>query len=155
MPIRLFDAPAGAGKTRALTRKADVLAKARKKVLIIQPTKLLIMRTTIDELEQLSPEYPVKAIHGGTSGAVVRTLIDHFKDATQDEGEILFATHAAFFLLPYIHRRGDWTLIVDEVPAVDIYEERRLLDTIGLFGASLSFRFTGSAYDVLVAAEAA
>ena len=119
---------------------------------MIQPTKMLITKTIADELDPLDPEYPVEAIHGGTSGGVVRDLMAHFKDATQDEGEILFATHAAFFLLPYIHRRSDWTLIVDEVPVVDIYEERRLVDTIDLISASLSTRQSDGAYDVLVVA---
>lgn len=154
MTIQLFDAPAGAGKTRALARHADALAKSAKKVLFIQPTKVLITRTIIDELEQLDPQYPFQAIHGGTSGSVVRDLIAYFKDADPEEGEILFATHAAFFLLPYIHRRRDWTLIVDEVPSVDIYEELRLIDTYSLFGESLILRTCRGAYDMLIEAEA-
>ena len=125
MYIEYLDALAGAGKTRALARRADHLARRGRKVLFIQPTKHLIDKTIQDELWPLDPPYPYCAIHGDAnlgSGSVVGSLVAHFQ-TTGVGGEILFATHAAFFRLPYIERKQDWTLFVDEIPQVDVFDE--------------------------------
>jgi superfamily II DNA or RNA helicase len=150
MPIRLFNALAGAGKTYSLARHAHKLAEGGKKVLFIQPTKLLISKTIEDEIDGLDPSYPIHPIHGGETSSVVRTLVQHFKDATPDEGEIVFATHSAFFRLPYFHRRGDWTLIVDEVPSVDVFEEFRLVDTHDIITPFITLKPEGAVYGRLL-----
>src|SRR3954467_7543520 len=129
MPISSSDSLEGAGKTYSLARHARSLAEAGRKVLLIQPTKLLITEAIEEELEGLDPDYAIYPIHGHETDSVVRTLVQHFKDAVPDGGEIVFATHSAFFRLPYIHNKQDWTLIVDEVPNVDVFEEFRLADT--------------------------
>ena len=154
MTIQLFDALAGSGKTRALTREADRLAKAGQKALIIQPTKLLIEKMISDELQPLRPKYRHTAIHSGRDGSVVRTLTDHLFEAEPGIGEIVFATHAAFFKLPWFPR-WMWNLIFDEVPAVDVYEEHRLAETHELLMPLLSVRPHDAVYGVLSAAEAA
>ena len=66
MTIQYFDALAGAGKTHALVKYADELARKDEKVLFVQPSKLLITNTIKDEVDRLNPFYPVKAIHGDT-----------------------------------------------------------------------------------------
>ncbi len=107
MTIHYFNALAGAGKTHALARYADRLARGGQKVLFIQPTKHLIDKTIQDELLKLNPGYPYKAIHGDTdrkTTSVVGDLVAHFQQASPG-GEVLFATHAAFLRLPHIQNK--------------------------------------------------
>ena len=93
MTIHYFDALAGAGKTRALARYADRLARRGVKVLFVQPSKLLLTNTLRDELAPLEPTYPVTVIHGDTvpDQSVVATLVAHFQNAGPG-GEVLLAT---------------------------------------------------------------
>jgi superfamily II DNA or RNA helicase len=152
MYIDYLDALAGAGKTHALARHADQLARQGRKVLFIQPTKHLIDKTIQDELLPLDPPYPLQAIHsdaGLVSDSVVGSLVAHFQ-TTGVGGEVLFATHAAFFRLPYIERKRDWTLIVDEVPQVDVFDERSLPDTHHLITSFLSLEPVGPSYGRLL-----
>ena len=155
MYIHYFDALAGAGKTHALARHGDHLARQGRKVLFIQPTKHLIDKTIQDELRPLDPPYSLCAIHSDAdlgSDSVVNRLVTHFQ-TTGVGGEILFATHAAFFRLPYIERRRDWTLIVDEVPQVDVFEDRTLPDTHHLITQHLDLIPTGPTYGLLLRKE--
>src|SRR5215213_6064625 len=104
MYIEFFDALAGSGKTRALARYADRVARRGHKVLFVQPTKHLIEKTIAEELQPLDPSYPIRAIHGDTTRVVVGDIVNHTRTTARDVGEILFITHAAFFRLPYIER---------------------------------------------------
>lgn len=155
MTIQIFDALAGAGKTRALALHADLLARCSQKVFFIQPSKLLINKTIEDELRKLDPRYPVKAIHGDTAletNSVVADLVAHFQQ-TRPGGEILFATHAAFMRLPYIETKGDWHLIVDEVLQVDVFEELNLPETHHLITPFLELQPDGPRYGRLLKRE--
>ena len=152
MDIYYFDALAGAGKTRALGRYADRLARYSQKVLFVQPTKLLIDKTIEHELKPLDPGYAVRAIHGDAvqDQSVIAAIVEHFKFAERGYGEILFITHAAFTKVPYIENRADWILLMDEVPQVDVFEERRLPDTHTLITDHFSLIPGGAAYGTLV-----
>jgi hypothetical protein len=151
MTIKFLDSLAGSGKTRALTRHADRLARLNHKVLFVQPTRHLIEKTIADELRPLDPQYPIRAIHGDTTRAVVGDIVDHTRSTPRDVGEILFITHAAFFRLPYIERKGDWVLLMDEVPQVDVFEEFTLPETHHLITAHLTVVPGGPVYGFLVA----
>lgn len=156
MVIRTFNAPAGSGKTRACARHADRLARLDHKVLFVQPSKLLITKTIADELLPLAPAYPVTALHGGTvapAAGVTKAIVAHFQNAVQDRGEVLFITHAAFLLIPYIERKADWVLIMDEVPQVDVFEELNLPETHHLLTPLLTLVPGGAAYGRLVTVE--
>lgn len=157
MYIEFFDALAGAGKTRALARYADRLARRGQKVLMVQPTKHLIDTTIADELGPLDPPYRYRAIHGDANpaGSVVGEIVAHFQAAAQDEGEVLFITHAAFFRVPFLQRKGDWVLIMDEVPQVDVFEEWNLPDTHDLILPLLTLEPGGPVYGRLSAGGAA
>lgn len=147
--IYYFDALAGAGKTRALARHADRLARRGLKVLIVQPTRHLIDKTLSDELLTLDPPYPCRAIHGGTvlrGASPVGTIVAHFRDAEPSQGEVLLITHAALMRAPYLHRKADWHLIMDEVPQVDVFEDLPLPDTGDLFLPHLAFLPEGPVY---------
>ncbi|MBM6584415.1 hypothetical protein ILT44_29920 [Microvirga sp. BT689] len=155
MTIHFFNALAGAGKTRALALHADRLAQRGQKVFFIQPSKLLINKTIEDELRKLDRRYPVKAIHGDTNletNSVVADLVAHFQQPGPG-GEILFATHAAFMRLPYIENKGDWHLIVDEVPQVDEFEELNLSETHHLITPFLTLVPDGARYGRLLKRE--
>jgi superfamily II DNA or RNA helicase len=152
MTIHYFNALAGAGKTYALAQYSDRLARSGEKVLFIQPTKHLIDKTIEDELLKLNPRYSYKAIHGDVdleTNSVVGDLVAHFQQ-TAPGGEILFATHAAFLRLPHIQNKSDWVLIVDEVPQVDVFEEKNLPDTHHLLTGDLVLVAAGSRYGQLV-----
>lgn len=155
MVIRTFDAPAGSGKTRALARYADRLARYGHKVLFAQPTRHLIDKTVAEELLPLDPTYPVRPIHGGAalSNSVVADLVAHFQNAPSDRGQIVLITHAAFMILPFIERKHEWVLIMDEVPQVDRFEELRLSETHHLITPHLDLVPGGAAYGQLVTPE--
>lgn len=152
MSIHYFNALAGAGKTYALARHADRVARMGFKILFAQPSKLLITKTIEKEIVPLDPPYPVTPIHGDVTDGVVAALVEHFQNAAPG-GEIVFATHAALLRLPYAENGKDWLLIVDEVPAVDVFEELKLPDTHTLLTDFLDLRPTGAAYGHLVARE--
>jgi superfamily II DNA or RNA helicase len=156
MLIRTLDAPAGSGKTRACAHHADRLARLGHKVLFVQPTKHLITKTIADELQPLAPAYPVIALHSGTvapTASVIAAIVAHFQNAERDRGEVLFVTHAAFMLIPYIERKADWVLIMDEVPQVDVFEELKLPETHHLLTPLLTLVPGGAAYGRLVTIE--
>jgi Type III restriction enzyme, res subunit len=155
MTIMFLDSLAGSGKTRALTKYADRLARLNHKVLFVQPTMHLIEKTIADELRPLDPQYPFRAIHGGTVGtnSVVGNIVDHTRSTARDVGEMLFITHAAFFRLPYIERKDDWVLLMDEAPEVDKFEEFNLSETHHLITPHLTVVPGGPVYGFLVANE--
>jgi hypothetical protein len=153
LTIHYFDALAGAGKTRALARHADRLARRGQKVLFTQPTKHLIERTIDGELRPLAPVYPIRAIHGdATSSSVVGEIVTHFQTAVAG-GEVVFITHSAFLRLPYIERKSDWVLIMDEAPQVDVYEELTIPDAHHLLTRYLTLEPVGPAYGLLLSRE--
>jgi hypothetical protein len=154
--IDIFDALAGAGKTRSLVRYANRLARLGQKVLFVQPTMYLITKTIDDELLPLDPTYSFRPIHGdcvSKSESVIAKIVAHFQNIPADCGEIVFITHSAFLSLPYIERKADWTLIMDEVPQVDCFQELRLPDTHHLITPFLTLVPGGASYGLLVTAE--
>lgn len=155
MAIYYFDALAGAGKTHALVRHADWLARSGRKVLFVQPTKFLIDKTVEEEVLPLAPDYPVKAIHGDTdltSKSVVTEIVGHF-EVTGVGGELLFVTQAAFFRIPYIQRKMEWSVIIDEIPSVEVFTDQHLPDTYHLLAPHLNITPTGAIYGRLGDAE--
>ena len=152
MSIYYYDALAGAGKTYQLARCADRVARGGQKVLFVQPSKLLITKTIKDEIAPLGPTYPVTPIHSDVTDNVIGTLVDHFKNAGRG-GEIVFVTHAALLRLPYAENGQDWFVIVDEVLAVDVFEELVLPDTHALLTDFLDLIPTGATYARLIARE--
>jgi hypothetical protein len=150
--IHYFNALAGAGKTRALARHTDRIARLGHKVLFVQPTKLLIDKTIADEMP-LDPSYPIRAIHGDTDSAgVTEEIVAHFRQ-DRDGGEVLFITHAAFMRLRHIEKKNRWHLIMDEVPQVDVFLELNLPDTHHLITPFLDLLPWDAAYGRLVAKE--
>ena len=77
---------------------------------------------------------------------MIADIIEHLKHTTLD-GEILFMTHAALMLLPYIHRRQDWHLILDEIPQAESVcggfsvadSHRRITDRFSVDADEVSF----------------
>lgn len=129
--ILYIDALAGAGKTYAIVRLAHQMVQRRgAKVLIVQPSRLLITRTVRDELRHLVP-IRHRVIHGETNKAVIAEIVRHL-NAADDEPELLFITQAAFFALPFFANRDRWTVIFDEVPQVTGFEEFNLPDNHAL-----------------------
>jgi hypothetical protein len=127
LTLYFVDGPCGCWKTSVAVRHAHRLARLGKKVLICQPSIFLISQTLTD-LASLTPEVRFRAIHGETSDRVIADIVEHLKHTAQD-GEILFITHAALMLLPYVHRRQDWHVILDEIPQADWCAEFSISDT--------------------------
>lgn len=146
MKIQFFDALAGAGKTRALAHYAHKLARAGEKVLFVQPSKLLIDKTLSDEILPLEPRYRVRAIHGGVSSDVVRSIVEHFTSAAEGAGEVLLITHEAFMRLPFIQNRKQWSLIFDEAPSADLFEALNVPETHFLITDHLELADQDAAY---------
>jgi reverse gyrase len=92
--IKMVDALAGAGKTFAAGKYSARTARLGHKTLFVQPTKDLIAET-INGIRQHSPDIRLTAIHSDTTQNVVADIVQHTKDASQHQGEILFVTHAS------------------------------------------------------------
>ena len=156
MTIKFLDSLAGSGKTRALARYADRIARHGHKVLFVQPTKHLIEKTIEEELQPLDPEYPIRAIHGDAAletNSVVGDIVEHTRSTPRGKGEVLFITHAAFFQVPYFERKSDWVLLMDEAPQVDMFKEFPLPETHHLITSHLTLVPGGPVYGLLVANE--
>jgi reverse gyrase len=92
--IRIVDALAGSGKTFAAGKYSARTARLGHKTLFVQPTKDLITET-INGIRQHSPDIRLTAIHSDTTQNVVADIVQHTKDASEHQGEILFVTHAS------------------------------------------------------------
>lgn len=156
MPIiYYYDALAGAGKTHALAKKAHKLACFGRKVLFVQPSKLLINKTVCEELEPLKPQYPIAVYHSDiVVGSVVASLSRHFETA-QEGGEIVFTTHAALIRTPYLENAGRWDLLIDEVLTVDAFDEYVIPETHALITDHLTLTPKGAFYGELILKESA
>lgn len=154
MAISYFDAPAGSGKTHVLVQHAHRLAEQGRKILFVQPSRELISRTITETLETFQPTYSYRAIHAEThAGTVVAGIVAHFRDTPRYQGEILFITHAAFVLLTFLERAGDWSVVVDEVLQVDLFESFNIPDTHRLITDALTFVPGDSGYGRLLPAS--
>ena len=149
MAIQYFDALAGAGKTHALARYAIQLAAAGERVLLVQPSKQLIDATIRDEFVGERRGLSVRAIHSGNTRNVVQSIIQFTKACDKAAGTVLFITHEAFMRLPYVENRGQWHLIFDEVPTVDMTERFNIAETHHLITDSLSFTPCDADYGML------
>jgi hypothetical protein len=149
--IRYFDAPAGAGKTRALARYAHKLVTNRRKVLFVQPTIDLINRTISGEIAPLAPIYPVTPLHSGVLAGkgVVKSLMAHF-EAAAPGGEIVFTTHSALLRAPFLKNRGQWIVLIDEAPTIEAFKQHSLPETHRIITDHIDLEPTGPVYGRLV-----
>jgi hypothetical protein len=153
MIIQFLDALAGAGKTHALALYAIQLAKAGERVLFVQPSKLLIDATMQDEFDGVHQGFSIKAIHGGKTTHVIGDIINATRSGNTKPGSILFITHEAFMRLPYIENRGDWHLLFDEVPTVDVCEQLAIPETHEMITGSLRLDPFDARYGIMTTEE--
>lgn len=153
--IRYYSAPCGAGKTRAIAIRAVALAQAGEKVLILQPTKQLIDKTVVDELSALGTDTPFYVFHGDAireGRFVAQELAEHLK-SPPDCGQIVFATHQAFPILPYFPNKGDWHLIIDECLQVERYDTHKIPRTHSIITDDLSVDSSSAIYGLVSPAK--
>jgi hypothetical protein len=128
MDIYFSSAPAGAGKTHFIVENAINLANNGHKVLILQPTKELIHAAVKNELKgRERKRTPHHSVFTGDEhpGRVVGALMEYFGEPA-DCGEIVFTTHQAFFLTPFLANKGDWSVMIDEAPEVVRHQHHSL-----------------------------
>jgi hypothetical protein len=147
--FNFLNALAGAGKTRALARYADRLARRGHKVLFVQPTKRLIDNTVNDELIPLFPNYNYQRLYGD---GVVKKIVKHFQNAPVG-GQIVFITHAAFMLTPHFHKKADWIVLFDEVPGVLDHCDLKLPQNHSVITSHLTTQNAGATHVELVAKD--
>jgi hypothetical protein len=123
------DGPCSAGKTYAAVRLIAKKIKVnnligRTNFCLVGPTLLWIKQTEADF--QSLGVHPVVITSETNPGGVVPRIVE-FLRAKRHQNCVLLITHAAYFALPYFHRRReDWNTIIDEVPQVDTYFNPRL-----------------------------
>lgn len=117
--IRYASAPCGAGKTFQLVKRAHKLVQEGSNALLIQPTKLLIEKTRVQEFGRLFEPPPVKVFHGDTVGANVAHQLAEYLADPEDRSHVVMATHQALPRIPFLANASNWHLLIDEVPQVD------------------------------------
>jgi len=155
-PTRLIfvnGAPTGAGKTYAICHRTLQLARAGEKILIAQPSCLLIEQTIKEFVGMGCEDVRITAIHGEVpehSENVVSNIVRHLRDADPEIGEILLVTHAAHQRLPYVHRQSEWNLIYDEAPQAIWCCEKNLPNTHRLITDGFTTRYDRPEYDRVI-----
>ena len=112
-------APCGAGKTFQLVKRAHQLVDEGCNVLMLQPTKLLIEKTRLEEFGRFSDPPPVRVFHGDTVGANVAHQLAEYLASPEDRPHVVMATHQALPRIPFLSNASHWDLLIDEVPQVD------------------------------------
>jgi hypothetical protein len=115
--IRIVSAACGRGKTVAACKyiKRHI---ASNNWLYVAPTKKLLRQTSA-VLQSLGIKPTV--IDGDTAPLMVSAAIVKFLKEAPDCGVVLLVTWIAYERLPYFHSRGNWTVIIDEVPQLDSF----------------------------------
>lgn len=139
--IYFVSALAGAGKTHEAYRYAVTAAdRTGQKFLFVQPSRILIDQTFADAqafADETGADIQITRYYTQEDGTpVVARIVEHFKNADEG-GEIVFITQKAFFMTPFFQNRGDWVLIVDEIPQVDRCWEFKLPRTHTLLTTAL------------------
>ncbi|MFP5515041.1 MAG: DEAD/DEAH box helicase family protein [Alphaproteobacteria bacterium] len=104
------------GKTTAAEEVICRRVRAGENVLVVVPS--VELGEEIEKaLRALDPGLPVFRFDRDTQGRgmVMRKLMEHLIHTTQ--GQVVITTQASFFGLQHFHRREDWHVIIDEVPA--------------------------------------
>jgi hypothetical protein len=97
-----------------LVKRAADLARSGERVLFLQPTTELIEKTVKNEILCLDRPPRHHVFHGGNSAkSVAGAIARHFKEA-DEEGQIVFATHAVLPFVPYWANKNDWHVLIDE-----------------------------------------
>ena len=113
--VRFVSAPCGSGKTYAACEyiKAN---QSLKNHIYVAPSLELIAETnkTLSDLG-LKPRVITSDTH---PGHVKGNIIKFLKDAAE-LGEVLLITWNAYVDLPYVNRRDNWQIIIDELPQLD------------------------------------
>ena len=117
--VRFASAPCGAGKTHQLVKRAHQMVQEGSNVLLLQPTKLLIENTKVEEFGQLSDPPHVRVFHGDTVGTNVAHQLASYLAEPEDRPHVVMATHQALPRIPFLSNASNWHLLIDEVPQVD------------------------------------
>lgn len=117
--IRYASAPCGGGKTHKLVERATQHVREGHNVLLLQPTKLLIEKTKVEEFGRFSDPPPIKVFHGDTVGANVAHQLAQYLANPEDRPHVVMATHQALPRIPFLPNASSWHLLIDEVPQVD------------------------------------
>jgi hypothetical protein len=126
--IFTVDALAAAGKTFASIKYVTAQVRGGERFIITVPSIKLMDQVKIDYEKAGCARIIAYHSEDGSPETVSSRLTRHFKDCTHDVGEIVLVTFAAFERLPYIERRADWHLIIDEVPQIVFHERFSLLE---------------------------
>ncbi len=124
--IQTVSAPVGGGKTYAACRHAIKAAKLGRKLMMVQPSIVLIEQTE-RALRGLDSHVRITALHssGDDQTGVVRQIMKHLA-GSGDAGEILLITQIAFDRIAFVMRRSAWHVIYDEMPQIDYSRDFKL-----------------------------
>lgn len=114
-----MSAPCGGGKTHLLVKRASQHVRDGNNVLLLQPTKLLIEKTRVEEFGRLSDPPPIRVFHGDTVGTNVAYQLAEYLADPEDRPHVVIATHQALPRIPFLSNASSWHLLIDEVPQVD------------------------------------
>lgn len=155
--IGYVPSPTASGKTHQLIDRAIRLGKAGERVLLVQPTRDLIIETEkklrykgigLRIRAIFKKERPDSEIQETTT--VLSRIQSHLAEPYPD-GQVLIITWKTFLALPFIPHRADWNVLVDEVPDVLHPYRQAFSDTHFIITDSLEVMPQGAEYGILSA----
>ena len=82
-------------------------------------SSVFIDQTKLEEYGKLSDPPPVKVFHGDTVRTERHLAARRIPSDPEDRPHVVMATHQVFPGIPFWKNRGEWNLLIDEVPQVD------------------------------------
>lgn len=116
--IKLVSSPCGSGKT---TSTCDYIRDHQfySNHVYVAPTIKLLNQT--EAMLKDRDIYNITKINSVDHPMGVKSEIIQYLNQASHEGEILLITLKSYLDLSYFHKKENWTVIIDEAPAVDCY----------------------------------
>lgn len=139
----------GAGKTYAAQTLIRDWCHLDRKVIVVQPTIKLI-DDTAKKMRERFPGLVIRKFHYECVTGSVAGALETYLKSPDIKGHVIFTTTATFEFMQYFHRKGDWYLVIDEVPNAAPVVELAVADEHRILTEHITAESIGPKYAKLV-----